>query len=140
VTRCRFAVCPWPENETLPFLLNAGYSPRGHIYGLTFRQASCVKSVLLNYPRISPRKPNPSESLLELFLTRPWRILFRDGSVHLETAAITIEMSIRRRIATWREGYYGNAAIDIQRPSGNREVAGQFLSIETLPTGKGVIQ
>jgi len=34
VTRCRSAVCPWPENENLPLLPNASYSPRGRIYGL----------------------------------------------------------------------------------------------------------
>ena len=39
MTRCRSAPCPWPENENLPLLLNASYSPRGHICGLPTRQS-----------------------------------------------------------------------------------------------------
>jgi len=37
VTRCRSEVCPWPENDNLPLLLNASYSPWGYIYGLPTR-------------------------------------------------------------------------------------------------------
>ena len=52
VTRCRSALCPWPENENLPLLLNAIYSPRGHIYGLpNYRQYARNRRV--PHPRIS---------------------------------------------------------------------------------------
>ena len=34
MTRCRSAVCPWPENGNLPLLLNTSYSPLGRTYGL----------------------------------------------------------------------------------------------------------
>jgi hypothetical protein len=39
VTRCRFALRPWAENENLPLFLNASYSPRGHSYGFPTRQS-----------------------------------------------------------------------------------------------------
>jgi hypothetical protein len=50
VTRCRFAVCPWPENANLPLLLSASYSPRGHIYGLPTRRSEFLTRQIAMFP------------------------------------------------------------------------------------------
>jgi hypothetical protein len=87
VTRCRSAVCPWPENEKLPLLLNASYSPRGRIYGLPTYQPAGFVCEVGTIVGADSRHPPISQALFQLDF-RPSEVQYQAQEMPISVTAV----------------------------------------------------